>query len=115
VKDKPVYGEPPAHERVGDLYPREPRSGEGRNWTGWLTHREYDVLDAHIRMDINNIYWFMSPKRSVLGCEKMFSVLSNLGLIDGECSQFYVTAIGHQLHHLTDQYMLNYDCGEEAA
>lgn len=79
---------------------------------GWLTCREYDVLDMHVRLGVCNIYFFMREEgphqRNAGGCEKMFTDLVSVGLLKGRNVEFTATETGLLLYQLTDDYLLNY-------
>lgn len=106
---------PHVHQRKGEAWPREPRSGIMKNWTGWLTHREYDVIDMYVRLNIRNIYFFENPSRSAAGCESMFTDFLNSGIIrkDSTKTEFVITHHAMKLFRLTDQYLLDHEEAHE--
>ena len=116
---KPSEKMPHALLRGARRFPLEPSTGPAGTWPGWLSHREYDVLDMHIRMGVENIYFFIKTEglprhqRNAGGCEKLFTDLVNIGLLKGEKTQFKATEIGHLLYKLTDAYLLQQQQDED--
>lgn len=105
---------PHATLRTGPEWPRAHRSGPNSSWTGWLTHREYDVLDMHMRLGVTNIFFYMSDRRGTLGCEGMFNELKNVGLIKGDKLNFEATDEAVDLFIKTDAYVMSYNEDEAA-
>lgn len=112
-------GMPHALLRGGSRFPIDPVMGRRYRSSGWLTHTEYDVLDMHFRLGVENIYFFTKetgPKhrrRSHEGCERLFTELVKSGLITGEKRKFRATEAGTQLFQMTDHYLLHWT--EESA
>lgn len=109
---KRTYSRPHISKRTGDCWPRPARWKA--KWTGWLTHREYDVIDFWTRFEIDN----MHKMGSMMGIkdtavERLFHTLVEVGILTGSVDQFRVTKGGLELFEMTDQFMLELDLGEE--
>lgn len=99
-----------ADSRHGDEWPKPPSSGVGRNWTGWLTHREYNLIESHLRYGIDNIYHMgevMGIKHD--SSQRAFYDLEEAGFLEGEVEKFRVTPMAKILFDMTDQYILQLD------
>ena len=102
-----------ADNRHGYGWPREPRSGAGNKWTGWLTHQEYNLIEFHNRFELDDMYavgQYMNLNRN--SAEHMFHRLRKAGIIDGEVACFTITDMAKILFDMTDQYILELDLGD---
>lgn len=99
-------------DRHGVGWPRTPGSGRNKNWTGWLTYREYDIFEMCIRYEENNIYALgaaLDVRNNT--SNKMFYNLLDAGMVIGEPDLFEVTPMAKILFDMTDQYILELDLG----
>lgn len=106
---KPPTGYPHISKRTGEHYPRTPNSGQARNWTGWLTHREYDIIETYLRYGIDNIFyyqkrWGLQPTT----CANIYNMLKSRGILEGEMKLFTVKPAAVILFRKTEQYMIDY-------
>ena len=99
-------------DRHGDSWPR-PAGWKGC-WTGWLTNREYNVIEAHLRFGLTNLYEIGTRmKLKDTATDRMFYTMFSAGLIDGEIYEYYVTDMAKIIFDMTDQFILELDLGEE--
>lgn len=115
VQDKPKKPKPsPIHvdDRHGSEWPRIPRRGSV--WTGWLTHREYNFIEASLRYEQSIMYdvaRYLDSKDT--NVERIFYTLVDAGVLFGSPTNYSVTAMAKILFDMTDQYMLQIDLGDE--
>jgi hypothetical protein len=98
-------------ERVGEGWPRYP--GSHRRWTGWLTYREYNLIEHVIRFkstDMNEIGTHMKLKQN--SSERMYSSMIGVGIIKGAYESFRVTDLGMKAFYATDEFILDLDLGD---
>lgn len=97
-------------DRHGGEWPREP--GKVYRWTGWLTHREYNLIESQLRFGHHDMYQlgdFMSLKRNSV--ERMYHSMVNAGVVTGSIDNFEITPLAGMLYQMTDEYMLGLDLG----
>ena len=103
-----------ADDRHGDGWPKPPGSGPSKNWTGWLTYREYNLIDFWIRFAHNDIY-MLGPRFDITheSCNRLFYNMVDAGLIEGETRDFHITPMAKILFDMTDQYILQLELEDE--
>lgn len=83
-------------------------------WTGWLTYREYNVIEAHMRFGLTDLYEIGTRmKLKDTATDRMFYTMFASGILDGEINDFYVTPLAKIIFDMTDQFILELDLGGE--
>ena len=98
--------------RHGPEWPRRP--GQVVKWTGWLTHREYNLIEDALRYQTTDLYRVgetMGLKMS--STQRMYHSMINAGLITGTVDEFQLTPMAKILFDMTEQYILELDLGDE--
>lgn len=107
------YEVPHVDKRHGEGWPKPASSGIHGTWTGWLTHKEYDAIDLHLKVGIRNINYFATtgwPKNS---CERIFRFMKASGVLEGNPSDFKITERAKELFRLTDLFILSLELDKE--
>jgi hypothetical protein len=105
---------PHVNTRTGEGWPRVP--GKHRRWTGWLTYREYNLIEFCKRFQCNDIFDIgTSMKLKQNSIERMYHSMVEVGIIQEESSpnDFVITPDGMLLFTMTDEFILSLDLGEE--
>lgn len=111
-QNKLTYSAIHVEDRHGEEWPKKP--GWRGNTTGWLTYREYNVIEFVQRFDMNNVYTIgdrLGIKPST--AERMYQNYIACGLIEGPMVDFKITPMALILFDMTDQYILELDLSEE--
>lgn len=99
------------------------RHGEGwpklaYKWTGWLTYREYNLIESHVRFGVENAYQLGKPMGITHdSVNRMYWTMVECGILDpkGDIENMIVTPMARILYDMTDQYILELDLGDEEA
>lgn len=105
---------PHVNIRTGEGWPRFP--GKHRRWTGWLTYREYNLIEFCNRFKCNDIFDIgTSMKLKQNSIERMYHSMVEVGIIqeDSSPNDFVITPDGMLLFTMTDEFILSLDLGEE--
>lgn len=100
-------------QRHGDAWPR--KAGWRGCWTGWLTYREYNIIDFCQRLghsdmaEVGKYLGHNSPNST----ERAFYNLVEAGVIEGTQENFTVTPMAKILFNMTDQFIMQLDLDHE--
>lgn len=111
-KKRESYPSIPVDERHGEGWPRP--AGFRAQWTGWLTYREYNVIEFRERFEIDNIHkigQIFGIKSN--SAERMYHNMTNAGILEGPADSFRVTPMAKILWDMTDQFILELDLGDD--
>lgn len=113
-KSKKVFRQIHVEDRHGEGWPRP--AGYNKQWTGWLTYREYNVIEFYARYGVNNIY-SVGKHLGVMGtsAERIYHYMREAGILTGPVENFAVTPMARILFDMTDQFILDMDFEEETA
>lgn len=100
--------------RHGPGWPREP--GRVPKWTGWLTYREYNLIEDALRYQTTDLYRIGETMGLMMSStQRMYHSMINAGLITGVVDEFELTPMAKILFDMTEQFILQLDLGEEEA
>lgn len=101
-------------DRHGVEWPREP--GAHFKWCGWLTHREYDIIEMRERFEIDNFYKVgdrLGVKYTT--AERIYHNMIDSGIVLGKIYNYSISPMAKILWDMTDQYILQLPFEEEDA